>query len=324
MDSLHQLELDWIAAIQGNGALKSLMHKLSYLGSEAFPFVLPFIYFVVARTAGQRLYLLFSASRCVLQMLKLTFHLPRPFWMDARIRALSGSGGYGMPSGHVFSATIVWPFVAGMLGKPWGWFAAIAFILAVSISRVYLGVHFISDVVAAWAVGAGTFWLFGCVEKKLTNWLQTLSFSGQFLTALGSSAALLAVVAGIKSVLAGVADPPGWASFSVTARNWSGSVRLVGEFFGAAAGIILAGRWARFEIDRAWWKGAVAWAYALLGAWVIREFFQSLPSLPTEALQWSVSFMQGVLSNGWTLFIAPRILLEAGLLDQGSKVPSPS
>lgn len=321
MDSVHRIELDWIAALQGTGAFKWVMLKFSYLGSEAIPFVLPFIYFVVSRAAGQRLYLFYSAGRCVLQMLKLTFHLPRPFWMDARIRALGGSGGYGMPSGHVFSATIVWPFVAGLLGKSWGWFAALAFVLLVSVSRVYLGVHFISDVVAAWAVGAAMHWLYGRVETRFAKWLEALGFSGQFLVTLGFSGALLAVFFGIKSVLTGVTDPPGWASFSVTARNWSGSVRLVGEFFGAAAGILLAERWARFEVGREWWKGVVAWAYALLGAWVIREFFETLPSLPTEALQLSVSFVQGVLFNGWTLLIAPRILLEAGLLDQSLMAP---
>ena len=74
----HELELDWIVALQGDGALNYLMSQASCLGAEALPYALPFVYFCLSRRAGAQLYLLFSFSGCRRHILKLAFHLPRP------------------------------------------------------------------------------------------------------------------------------------------------------------------------------------------------------------------------------------------------------
>src|SRR5207245_1542562 len=123
--------------------------------------------------------LLYSLSGPLLDLFKLAFHMPRPHWVDARIKELSGSGGYGMPSGHVLSATVVWPSVAKTLGKPWAWAIALACVLLVSISRVYLGVHFMSDVVAACLIGTALLWCFDRNERRITNWINAFSPSWQ-------------------------------------------------------------------------------------------------------------------------------------------------
>ena len=153
--SLQSSELNWIAGFQGDGEFRRIMIWLSYLGSEAFAYVLPFTYFVVSRRAGARLYLLFSLSSSLVGTLKMAFCLPRPYWVDPRIRALSGSSSYGMPSGHALGASVVWPLVARTIGTPWAWAPGLLIVLLVSASRVYLGAHFISDVVGAWIVAAG-------------------------------------------------------------------------------------------------------------------------------------------------------------------------
>lgn len=113
--------------------------------------------------------------------LKLVFQRPRP-----DLPHLVPAGGYSFPSGHALTTAALFftlalvscrhigaPANAGRgLGRPGSpalqgrgnqqgnrsgrvlvWVAAVLLVLLVGISRVYLGVHYPSDVVAGWAVG---------------------------------------------------------------------------------------------------------------------------------------------------------------------------
>lgn len=82
---------------------------------------------------------------------------PQPF-------ALVASSGYSFPSGHATGAAAVGMLCAWMLCRwvlrAWPlrvavWAATIAAIGVIGFSRPYLGVHFLSDVLAGWALGAG-------------------------------------------------------------------------------------------------------------------------------------------------------------------------
>ena len=77
--------------------------------------------------------------------------------------AVLGADGYSFPSGHTIGTTAVWLLSAWMVSR-WVirghtsrdllWIGALVVIVAVGISRVYLGVHFPSDVMAGWTLGA--------------------------------------------------------------------------------------------------------------------------------------------------------------------------
>ncbi|MCA9599779.1 MAG: phosphatase PAP2 family protein [Myxococcales bacterium] len=89
-------------------------------------------------------------------LLKLLFARPRP---DVALR-LAAAGGYSFPSGHsMASAAIVTTLMLVVIARrPRLRALAIvvgsALIVAIGISRVYLGVHYASDVIAGWALGA--------------------------------------------------------------------------------------------------------------------------------------------------------------------------
>lgn len=93
--------------------------------------------------------------------LKLLFARERPELAEA----LRHASGYSFPSGHAMGATIVFGALAYLAFRGLrGWRqrgAALAFatsmIVAISFSRVYLGVHWISDIAAG--VAAGIIWL---------------------------------------------------------------------------------------------------------------------------------------------------------------------
>jgi undecaprenyl-diphosphatase len=91
------------------------------------------------------------------EALKLSFHRPRPV-------AFFGPtpSSYSFPSGHAFGAlcfygvlaAILAPRVHGRIAKWAIWSAAVFLIAMIGFSRIYLGVHYPSDVIAGYAAGA--------------------------------------------------------------------------------------------------------------------------------------------------------------------------
>jgi len=90
------------------------------------------------------------------QTLKYYFMRPRPDWFPPLRDAI----GYSFPSGHTLAAVALYGFLA-----IWLWqhqrrglsILAGLWAVLVGVSRVYLGVHYPSDVLASMAIG--TFWL---------------------------------------------------------------------------------------------------------------------------------------------------------------------
>lgn len=90
-------------------------------------------------------------------VLKLGFNRPRPSVVVAAVHTFSSS----FPSGHAMSAAIVYSTVAYLAARlhrqKWaGWLimtAAMGLIALISFSRLYLGVHYPSDVVGGVAIG---------------------------------------------------------------------------------------------------------------------------------------------------------------------------
>jgi len=84
--------------------------------------------------------------------LKSAFARARPPAAEALVHA----GGYAFPSGHAMaSATFALALAAIAWPTRWRWPAALlaaAFALLMGASRIYLGVHWLTDVLAAWAM----------------------------------------------------------------------------------------------------------------------------------------------------------------------------
>ncbi|GAB3270539.1 hypothetical protein GCM10027449_05520 [Sinomonas notoginsengisoli] len=98
------------------------------------------------------------AQELLADVAKQIAHRPRP---DASL-ALLVQGPLGFPSGHAIRATVVYGLIAYLLVKAYRSTAARAAIIAaylvvvllVGMSRVYLGVHFVSDVWGGMLLGA--------------------------------------------------------------------------------------------------------------------------------------------------------------------------
>jgi membrane-associated phospholipid phosphatase len=73
------------------------------------------------------------------------------------------------PSGHLFTATIVWGWLYASGRVPFAVPAAVVLGVAI-VARMYLGVHFLGDVVGAAIFGAALVWLYVRLWPRAQGW----------------------------------------------------------------------------------------------------------------------------------------------------------
>ncbi len=91
--------------------------------------------------------------------LKEIVERPRP--TAERVQVLTDTWGTSFPSGHAmasailygFLATMAWVFIRGRKRRATATLALVLTAVLVGLSRVYLGAHWLSDVVGGWAAG---------------------------------------------------------------------------------------------------------------------------------------------------------------------------
>jgi len=124
-------------------------------------------------------------------LLKYSIQLPRP---DIGISGLSP---YGFPSSHTLRATVIFGFLSIMIARAitplhrWlPYSLAALLILLVALSRLYLGVHWFSDVIASLSLGTAWITLLGVAYHRhtaiVTNW-RSLTLCSLTLLALTTS-----------------------------------------------------------------------------------------------------------------------------------------
>lgn len=101
-------------------------------------------------------------------LVKRLTHRARPATQFGLVHA----GGYAFPSGHATQAAAVWgayAFLASLALTSWprkvtAWTIAVIVSGLIGLSRLYLGVHWLSDVAAGWALGG--LWLFALLALR--------------------------------------------------------------------------------------------------------------------------------------------------------------
>ncbi len=127
--------------------------KLNFLGAIIVSAVLIWVLGKRRDRAGLvTLVLLVLASDLFCNQLKHLFMRIRPCNAIEGIRVLAGCGGsYSMPSGHATNIFAAMVFLTARYRRLFPLFLSIAFIVA--YSRVYVGVHYPSDVIAGAGLG---------------------------------------------------------------------------------------------------------------------------------------------------------------------------
>ena len=305
MDVLHQHELDWIIALQEKVSMAKIMEWTSYLGWEAFIVLLPCVYLCFNRRLGGALFLYYYLSVFVNDLAKFLMHSPRPYWLSHQVHAFATAASYGLPSGHAQMAAAGWFVLALVLRKRLAWELAGALVLAVSLSRVYLGAHFISDVVLGWLLGAVMVGLFAWAQPQGEKWVRRRSFASH--VALSVTAAL--AVAGVGLLAASLAsqspDPPAWSEFSKDARRLTWLAQTVGGLLGASSGVVLLDRCIGLDLRDSVPTRLFALAYGLGAFYLLDLAYNRLALGRPEWLQCLCAFLRFWVASWLIAFHAP-------------------
>jgi membrane-associated phospholipid phosphatase len=230
-------------------ALDLPFKALTFLGEEeAFMLLLPLLYWCLERRTGIRLIVLYLFSTWVNAVAKALGGQPRPFEYDPRVQALVQATGEGFPSGHTQSATVLWGYLATQFRQKWVRVLAAVLIIGIPLSRVYLGVHFPTDVLGGCVIGAVLLWMYLRWEPGAEDWLKAKGLALQ----LG----LVLVVPAVLALLA-----PASAQDTISAT---------GTLVGMGVGFVFEGRLVRFDSGGAWVKRGLRFVLGVAVVFALR------------------------------------------------------
>jgi membrane-associated phospholipid phosphatase len=109
----------------------------------------------------------FTATVAETYILKYAVNRDRPYVTHTDLHPLGSENSRSFPSGHTSSAFSTAMSLSLIYPK---WYVAVpafAWASATGYSRMYLGVHYPTDVLAGAVLGAGTAWLTHVINKKL-------------------------------------------------------------------------------------------------------------------------------------------------------------
>jgi membrane-associated phospholipid phosphatase len=159
----------WLQSLR-NGFLDTMFEFFTMFGEELMVIaILGGIYWCVNKKVGERLGITVFISLGFNSLLKIIFMRLRPFMVDESIVNLrpETSGGYSMPSGHAQSASTVFFGVYQFFKKKSLLIIAIIITTLVAISRMYIGVHYLSDVIVGSLLGIIiTYLMYRLIGKK--------------------------------------------------------------------------------------------------------------------------------------------------------------
>jgi undecaprenyl-diphosphatase len=153
MEAVHTMTSPWLTA-----AMQLITASASGLVTSGLALGLGIRWWrqVGRRAEAVTLLITLAGSAALGEVLKRLFARPRPHlfpWLTA-------AGGWSFPSGHTLNAMILGGLLAWLMGRRLGdwrrvalWVGAGLWVVLVGLSRVYLGVHYPSDVLASLAVG---------------------------------------------------------------------------------------------------------------------------------------------------------------------------
>jgi len=288
--------LDVVLWLQGqsNGLFDILAQVLHLLGlPEFFIPALVLVYWSLDRRLGIRLLFALAIALLISTGLKEMFQRPRPFSVSDAVVPLVDQAGYGLPSGHVAIALAVWGYAVYWYRL---WRALVplgVYVLLVSWSRMYLGVHYPQDVAVGLVLGGLTLWSYIWLAEHFPTFWKRLALQPQVA---------LVVLVTLVSFVFLFQDEAGQA--------------LSGVLLGSGLGLIMEGRWINFRADgtirqRALRYGAGV-ALTLLLFFGLRALFEGLePQALLRALRYGL--VAWIATFGW-----PWLAIRLGWMEQAA------
>jgi membrane-associated phospholipid phosphatase len=330
MSSIYDWSIHFILAFQQIGEWLLLpMLFFSFLGTEQFYLLfIPILYWCIDTTIGLRVSLILGVSNCLKEVLKLVFHQPRPFWYNEAVQARALETSFGIPSGHALLAAAVWGMLAASAKRKWVRVIALLLILLIGLSRLYLAVHFPTDVVFGWLIGFLLVWLFLRFERPFLDWLNSLKMITRLVVVFAISLGFIGLGVLARWLLADWQIPAIW--LENFARNFpeepplnpidlSSLVSTAGVLFGFSAGAIWIFAGSGFDAGGPIWKRLLRYVLGMLGGLVL---FMGLDAIFPKGQDWlafTLRYLRYALTGFWMTGLAPLIFIRLKLADPTRK-----
>jgi membrane-associated phospholipid phosphatase len=179
-------DMHWVLPFRSPLATQ-LADAFTFLGYTPFFLIfMPLVYWFWDRSLFMRLAVVIVITAILNGWLKDYWQDPRPP-VELQLDHDRVVGSYGRPSGHAQVAAAMWFWLAYELRRKWAWAVAAFITVAVSLSRLYLAVHDVDDVLTGLALGIGGLFLLAILIsprfdwwRALPNWVHYLAFATLF------------------------------------------------------------------------------------------------------------------------------------------------
>jgi membrane-associated phospholipid phosphatase len=190
-----------------NLAFTRLFITASFFGSATFyAFLTILLYVMWDKHQAVRLSIVILLTMAFNDVLKIFLQNPRPFvregtylkeWAVSPATAKALAADYSTPSGHAMGSSAFYGYFLTLVRSR---FVRVVFVLGIvfiGVSRAYLGVHYVEDVLLGWVIGLSIAFL----AIRYTGWLAKLwakcSYGWQIVIAAAASLAVSLLTAAI-------------------------------------------------------------------------------------------------------------------------------
>jgi membrane-associated phospholipid phosphatase len=304
--------LDWgipiITWLQSLGDwLTPVMELITFLGDEQFYLlILPIFIWWIDIGLGLRIGVSLLLSAGINGSMKLFFGLPRPYWCSGEVQALSEGTTFGFPSGHSQNALVLWGRLAAWMRKGWASILLALIIFFIALSRMYLGVHYPTDVLGGWLIGGLLLWALVRFDQPVQNWLKDQSLGGQFGLVIAASGAIL-LLGSIAYLSTASRALPFCTPAGIDPHTPDDFITAAGTLLGMGIGGAMLIHWGQFRTDVNWLMRIGRYLLGVAGLFALYLGLSALfPS--GETLVGAIfRYVRYTILGLWVTYLAPRL-----------------
>ena len=253
--------------------LTGFMSLITYLGDETCFMAIALLFFwCVSKKQGYFILVAGLAGNIVNQFLKLWFRIPRPWVQDPNFtileQAREAADGYSFPSGHSQSAVGTFGAIANTTGNKWVKWVCLAVCVLVPLSRMYIGVHTLSDVLVGVGMACA---LVGLLRKPMVEHTEK---------AMKPLIAVMLFMALGLLLFVELYPFPADVDVHNLESGTKNAYTMLGCIAGVALVYVLEKKYVRFETKAVWWAQILKVAFGLAAVLAVKEGLRS----PLDAL----------------------------------------